>query len=96
MEEVRKNIGDEFEIELHTRGGAGLTMLYRINQEDIVAVERLQLPKTGMLKPGDPTKAVYRLRAQKKGNVRILFYETRTWDKDFNEIPVKELAIVVE
>jgi hypothetical protein len=35
------------------------------------------------------------LRALQPGIVRILFYETRIWDKGFSPLPVRELEVTV-
>ena len=96
MKVIDKKVGESFEIALDNRGSAGLSMLYKLDAEDIVSVDRLESLKTDTIKPGDPVKAIFKIQAQKKGRVKIIFYETQIWNKDFEHLPVMELTVNVE
>ena len=47
------------------------------------------------ISPGDPLKAVYEITGLKPGVVKITFYETQPWNKDFKDIIKKVIDVQV-
>jgi hypothetical protein len=97
-ENIKMKPLETHKVELESRGSLGLQLLYKYNVEDIVKINRLNtdIDTSGIINPGDSLMVVYEITAQKKGIVKITFYETQPWNKDFKEIIKKEINIKVE
>ncbi len=85
-------------IYLENRGSTGLQLLSRIENESIVSVRRISDPSdtTSSTNLGDSKKATFEIKGLNLGETKITFYETRTWEKDFKEIFVKEIMVDVK
>lgn len=86
---------ETFTVELKGRGALGLKLLYRTDNDSIVEVSRLDTDTGKNISPGDSINIVYQIKAVKKGNVKITFYETQPWNKDFKEVIQKEINVEV-
>lgn len=97
-ENIKMKPSENHKVELESRGSLGLQLLYKYNVEDIVKINRLNtdIDTSGIINPGDSLMVVYEITALKKGIVKITFYETQPWNKDFKEIIKKEINIEVE
>ena len=92
MEIRRIKAGESFEMTLHSRGGLGLQLSYRMDHDGVVDVNR---EEPGAALPGDSLPVVYRIRGLRKGRVVIAFYETQPWNNNFREIVQKEVQVEV-
>lgn len=85
-------------VHLENRGSTGLQLLSRIENESVVAVRRVsdpsEAPSSNNL--GDSSKATFEIKGLNPGESQITFYETRTWEKNFKEIVVKEIMVDVK
>lgn len=86
---------ETFTVELKGRGALGLQLLYRTNNDSIVEVSRVETDTGKNISPGDSINIIYQIKAVKKGNVKITFYETQPWNKDFKEVVQKEINVEV-
>jgi hypothetical protein len=88
---------ETFKTELVSRGALGLQLLYRTDRDSIVEVRRLEpvISKSDPVLPGDPIGALFEIKSLQKGTVKITFYETQPWNKEFKEIIQKEIDIEV-
>ncbi len=96
VQKINLKIGESKDILLQNRGASGLSLLYECDSHDhdIVSVECIETsPKK--LSPGSPNTVLYRLQSKKKGNAHILFYETRSWDEEFQRIPILRIELKV-
>lgn len=93
---IHKKVNETEMVVLENRGASGLQMKYRTDKEGIVSINRLEHSKQEQVKPGDPIKVAFQIVAKQKGTVKVTFYETRPWDKNFKEIVVREMVIQVE
>ncbi len=87
---------ETFTVELMGRRASGLQLLYRMNNNAVVEVKRLvtDIANSGPTS-GDTININYQIKAIKKGKVKITFYETQPWNKDFKEVIQKEINIEV-
>ena len=86
-------------VHLENRGSTGLQLLSRIENESVVAVRRVSDPSEATSSSnnlGDSSKATFEIKGLNSGESKITFYETRTWDKNFKEIVVKEIRVDVK
>ena len=85
-------------VHLENRGSTGLQLLSRIENESVVAVRRVSDPSeaTSSNNLGDSSKATFEIKGLNSGESEITFYETRTWEKNFKEIVVKEIRVDVK
>jgi predicted secreted protein len=95
MEIVNKKAGEVFEIALDSRGATGLQMQFKTDVDGVVSVERTDTVRGAHSMAGDPVKAVFEVRTLQPGNVTILFFETRPWDKNFQPIPATDVMVKV-
>ena len=88
---------ETFRIELKSRGALGLQLLFKTDKDSIVEVKRIEtkVNNSNSILPGDPISAVFEIRSIKKGAVKITFYETQPWNKEFKEIIQKEIYVEV-
>ena len=88
---------ETFKIVLISRGALGLQLLFKMDTDSVVEVKRVEpsFIKTEPILPGDPINAVFEIRSVKEGTVRITFYETQPWNKEFTPIIQKEIEIEV-
>jgi len=93
METLQKKVGDTLEVVLDERGGSGLSMKYKIDNEELVSIEGPETLSRGQMKPGDAVKVKYTIHFLKPGSTKILFYETQVWNKNFPPLPAKELLV---
>jgi hypothetical protein len=86
-----------YKVELQSRGALGLQLLFRTDNDAIVAIKRLynEMNMSGPVDAGDPLMVAFEITALKKGDVNIVFYETQPWNKAFKEIIKKEISIEV-
>ncbi|MES0489119.1 MAG: hypothetical protein ABUK01_03950 [Leptospirales bacterium] len=96
IETIHKKQGEHCDLVLKNRISAGLALMYEVDMEGIVSISRLKTAQNKNLKPGDAIQVGFRIQTQKKGTVKILFYETQPWNKNFHDIPVKEIIIHVK
>jgi len=84
-------------IELVSRGPLGLQLLFKMDIDSIVEVKRVEpiINQVNPPRPGDSIGAFFEIRAIKNGNVKITFYETQPWNKDFKDIIQKEINVEV-
>lgn len=84
-------------IELVSRGSLGLQLLFKMDIDSIVEVKRIEptINQVDPPRPGDPIGAFFEIRSLRKGLVKITFYETQPWNKDFKNIIQKEINIEV-
>lgn len=85
-------------INLENRGSTGLQLLSRIENESVASVRRISNPSDAISSTnlGDSKKAAFEIKGLHFGKTKITFYETRTWEKDFKEIVVKEMIVDVK
>ena len=85
-------------IHLENRGSTGLQLLSRIENESVASVRRISNPSdaTSSTNLGGSQKATFEIKGMNPGETKITFYETRTWEKDFKEIVVKEMMVYVK
>lgn len=95
MDAVTLTVGETFEVVLPQRGACGFSLLHRESPEGLVAVDDPLAVEPHQGAPGDPVDRRFVLTALQPGTVRILFYETRIWDKGFSPLPVRELEVTV-
>jgi predicted secreted protein len=92
-------VGETHQITLQSRGASGLQLLYRCQPESIVQIRRLEQKPSDSAKPpadvGSGIPATFEIKALKQGVVKVTFYETRPWDKNFKEIVQREMSISV-
>ncbi len=86
-----------FKIELESRGSLGLQLLFKMDIDSIVEVKRVEpiINQVNPPRPGDSIGAFFEIRALKNGIVKITFYETQPWNKDFKDIIQKEINVEV-
>ena len=87
---IRKK--ESFQVELQSRGGLGLQLSYRTDNDGVVEVSRVS---TGIALPGSNLPVTYEITGLRKGKVKITFYETQPWNKNFTEIIQKEVGVEV-
>jgi hypothetical protein len=83
---------ESFRVELQSRGGLGLQLSYRTDNDGIVEVSRVD---TGTALPGGNLPVTYEITGLRKGKVTVSFYETQPWNKNFTEIIQKEVEVEV-
>jgi hypothetical protein len=83
---------ESFRVELQSRGGLGLQLAYRTNNDGIVQVSRVG---EGTALPGSNLPVTYEITGLRKGKVTVSFYETQPWNKSFAEIIQKEVEVEV-
>lgn len=90
-------VNEVYKLTLQSRGAMGLQLLYRCDDTTIVSINRIDPPASQdtMPKMGAPVPAIFEIRGTKPGKTKIVFYETRPWEKDFKEIIQKELDVEV-
>lgn len=88
---------ETFKVVLISRGALGLQLLFKMDTASVVEVKRVEpsIIKTDPILPGDPINAVFEIRSINEGSVRITFYETQPWNKEFAPIIQKEIEIEV-
>ena len=88
---------ETFKIVLTSRGALGLQLLFKMDSDSVVEVKRVEpsINKTDSILPGDPINAIFEIRSINEGIVRITFYETQPWNKEFTPIIQKEIEIEV-
>jgi len=97
IETKKIKVSETFTVELQSRGAIGLQLLFRTDNDSIVKITRLPNDSTSQkqISPGDPLKAVYEITGLKPGVVKITFYETQPWNKDFKDIIKKVIDVQV-
>jgi predicted secreted protein len=95
MDSVTLTVGETFAVVLPQRGSSGFSLLHRESAEGLLAIDGPLAVESQRGAPGDPVDRRFVLRALQPGIVRILFYETRIWDKGFSPLPVRELEVTV-
>ncbi|MEO7046245.1 MAG: protease inhibitor I42 family protein [Ferruginibacter sp.] len=96
--EIKKiKVAETFTVDLLSRGSLGLQLLFRSDKDAIVAIKRLPSDSIAQppISPGDPLKAIFEIKGLNPGQVKITFYETQSWNKDFKEIIKKEMSVEV-
>ncbi len=96
--EIKKiKVSETFTVEMKSRGSLGLQLLYRTDHDSIVSISRLPADpvEKKQISPGDPLKAVYEIKGLKRGTVKITFYETQPWNKNFDDIIKKVINVQV-
>lgn len=83
---------ESFRVELQSRGGLGLQLGYRTDNDGVVQVSRVG-EETAL--PGSNLPVTYEITGLRKGKVTISFYETQPWNKNFAEIIQKEVEVEV-
>jgi hypothetical protein len=83
---------ESFRVELQSRGGLGLQLSYRTDNDGVVQVSRVD---AGTALPGSNLPVTYEITGLRKGKVTVSFYETQPWNKDFKEIIQKEVEVEV-
>lgn len=88
---------ETFKIQLVSRGALGLQLLCRMDTDSIVEVKRVEpvINESDPILPGDPIGAFFEIKSLRKGAVKLTFYETQPWNKEFEEIVQKEINIEV-
>lgn len=88
---------ETFRIQLISRGALGLQLLCRMDTDSIVEVKRVEpvINESDPILPGDPIGAFFEIKSLRKGAVKLTFYETQPWNKEFKEIIQKEINIEV-
>jgi predicted secreted protein len=96
-QEVRLKLLEVVEIALEKRGAMGLELHYRIADPSILEVSELPVDSTTQHKQeiGGGLKVFYQIRAIQKGVTKIIFFETRSWDKNFKEVIQKEVDVEI-
>ena len=95
MDDMKLTVGQSLEVVLPQRGSSGFSLLHCVSAEGIVVIEGPEAVGPQGRPPGDPVDQRFIIRALQPGTVRILFYETRIWDKGFPALPVREWDITV-
>jgi predicted secreted protein len=97
IETKKIKVSETFTVELASRGYLGLQLLFRTDNDSIVKITRLPPDTTEkkQISPGDPLKAIYEIKGLKPGEVKITFYETQPWNKDFRDIIKKVINLQV-
>src|SRR5580704_15745810 len=95
-ENIHIEKGKSCEITMNNRASSGLTLLYNMDKEGIVSIDRNNTVRDASLMPGDPIKATFRIHAKESGSVKVTFFETQTWNKNFKNLILKEFAIYVD
>ncbi len=93
---VKKRVGETFEITLPGRGAVGLSLQFKIDDDRIVSVSKVEKAATEALRPGDSMDITFSVHVKEKGTTNILFYETRLWDIAFSPLPVKKISVSAE
>jgi predicted secreted protein len=99
-ESLTLKVGAASSVTLESRGAMGLQLLYRSDDSSVVEITRVEsnepdASKTTRTNIGGPVPAVFEIRALKTGKTKVVFYETRSWEKDFKEIVQKVISIEV-
>jgi len=97
IETKKIKVSETFTVELQSRGAIGLQLLFRTDNDSIVKITRLPTDSADKnhISPGDPLKAIYEITGVKPGTVKITFYETQPWNKDFKDIIKKVIDVQV-
>lgn len=96
MKQYRIKPGEELLLTFPSRGASGLSLLYE-GANECISIELL--PVTGIQTtplPGSPLEQTFRIKGLKTGTSTVHFYETRTWDPDFDKITVAEVYVEVQ
>jgi hypothetical protein len=94
--EVRRiKPNESFQLVLQSRGGIGLQLSYRVDNEGVVDVFRMEADTSAPVSPGSSMPVTYRITGVQKGKVSITFYETQPWNKSFKEIVQKAIQVEV-
>ena len=88
-------IKESFELLLQSRGGLGLQLAFRINNDGVVDVNRQGPDADRAVQPGDSLPVTYRVTGVGKGRALITFYEYQPWNKNFREVIQKEVQVEV-
>jgi len=88
---------ESFKIVLQSRGALGLQIFCKMDNDAIVEIKRLEpvIITTVPVIAGDPIDAVFEIKSVNKGKVKITFYETQPWNKEFQPIIQKEIDVEV-
>lgn len=86
---------ESFQLVLESRGGLGLQLSFRSDNDGIVDVSRVSAAPAGTVSPGSNLPVTYKITGLRKGKVKISFYETQPWNKNFKEIIQKEVQVEV-
>jgi len=95
-EPLKMSINDNHTVILQSRGSAGLKLSFRSSNSDIVEIKRSEneiKADGGII--GGSMPVIFEIKALKKGSTTVDFYESRPWDKNFQEIIQKTFVISV-
>jgi predicted secreted protein len=97
VEIKRMRPSETIRVVMISRGALGLQLLWRMDTDSVVEVKRVEpnIDKSAAILPGDPIEAVFEVKSIQKGTVKITFYETQSWNKEFKDIIQKEIIVEV-
>jgi len=97
VEIKRMRPSETIRVVMISRGALGIQLLWRMDMDSVVEVKRVEpnIDKSTAILPGDPIDAVFEVKSIHKGTVKITFYETQSWNKEFKDIIQKELIVEV-
>lgn len=96
-DEILLSSNETREVILQSRGAIGLQLLHECSDETIVQIRRIDTTEnTSESNIGGGLTVVYEIKAIKRGQAQIQFYETQPWNKSFGKIVVKSMVVHVK
>ncbi|MBK9735674.1 MAG: protease inhibitor I42 family protein [Saprospiraceae bacterium] len=89
-------IGESFEINLEERGTSGLSLLYKVEPDNLISISTIQKNDETPKNAGDSMLKHFKITAINKGIAKVRFYETQRWDKNFPEILKVDYEITIQ
>ena len=77
-------VNDFFEVVLKGKATSGYLWQYEISDEEMISVVEQQqpVPANNTMMPGSSVDEVFRVTALKKGEAKLRFFLSRSWESD--------------
>ncbi|MFT3909669.1 MAG: hypothetical protein QM737_09615 [Ferruginibacter sp.] len=93
------DLGETREVTIPPRAVSGLQLLFRqesdslleISMKEKSSIEDKKMPSN----IGETFPVVYELKAIAKGETKVTFYETQSWNSEFKPIIIKQITVRV-
>jgi len=97
IETIKMKPSETVKVELVSKGALGLQLFCKMDTDSIVEVNRLEpmISKSDTILAGDPMQAIFEIKSLQTGTVKITFYESQPWNKEFKEIVQKVINVEV-
>jgi predicted secreted protein len=95
-EEINLKQNESFKVSLESRGATGLKLMYHCDT-NMVQIQKVdtEAQQQRSQSIGDPVPVTYEIKALKEGQTKVVFYETKPWDKNFKELVKKVFNISI-